>query len=52
LDDYLRVGECSDASEMGGRLRPTRCCPRTLVTLEDAEAWQEPLQKFGGEVVE
>jgi hypothetical protein len=35
-----------------GRLRLTKCGRKTLVTLDDAEAWLASLPKVGGEVPE
>jgi hypothetical protein len=35
-----------------GRLRLTKCGRKTLVALDDAEAWLASLPKFGGEVAE
>jgi len=35
-----------------GRLRLTKCGRKTLVTLDDAEAWLASLPKSGGEVAE
>jgi hypothetical protein len=52
LTDFASGAESAYEEAKRGRLRLTKCGRKTLVTLDDAEAWLASLPKVGGEVPE